>query len=101
MIIDCSSGEKKAENGSMGQIKEYELGNIRYIFPASTASANLSAGKLSLDIGFEESAVGRSGQEILINLLGDVVVLIDGTGDKLHLKHTAFVLITNPFDLRR
>ena len=54
-----------------------------------------------LDVRLKKTAVGGSRQEFLIDGLGDILILVDRTDNKLHLKHITFMLITNPFNLPR
>ena len=37
--------------------------------------------------------MGRGCQKFLIDRLGDILILVNGTDNKLHLKHVAFVLV--------
>jgi hypothetical protein len=53
---------------------------------------------LILDIGFKKPAVGGRCQEFLIDRLGNILVLVDGTDDELDLEHVAFMFVADPFD---
>ena len=52
-------------------------------------SADLAAGILSFDVGFEEPAVGGGGQEVFVNPFRDVIVLVDRAFDEFDLEHAA------------
>ena len=54
-----------------------------------------------LDIRLKKTAVGGSYQEFLIDRLGDILILVDGTDDEFNLKHVAFMFVPDPFDLAR
>ena len=45
------------------------------------------------DVRLKKPAMGRGCQKFLIDRLGDILRLVNGTDNKLHLKHVAFVLV--------
>jgi hypothetical protein len=56
---------------------------------------------LVLDVGLKKTAMGGRGQEFLIDRLGDILILVDGTHNEFNLEHVAFMFISDPLNLAR
>ena len=54
-----------------------------------------------LNIRLKKTAVGRGGQEFLIDRFGDILILVNRADDEFNLKHIALMFVPDPFNLTR